>query len=274
MRWLAVLLAAAPITHPLHAQSKNPNRAPTAAEQTEALAAIRSYALNYTQRLPDYTCIQVTNWTTATSLANVVGRDRSRSGVTETQIGYLDHREREQLTTINGKPAADATARDVPPIESHGEFGTLLARIFDPAIPVEFGWGRWEMLERRRMYVFSYRVPKSRGFIVKETQGNTTVAFKGLIYADAETKAVRRIEMECLDFPFTSSYRMLELKLNYKPTRVAEQEFVLPSDFEENVRRSSDKAQELVRLKAQFQRYQRFTADAKLQFGDADSGKQ
>jgi hypothetical protein len=277
MKWsrsLALLLAAAPITHPLHAQSSNPNRAPTAAEQTEALAAIRAHALNYTRLLPDYTCTQVTNWTITTSLANMVGRERSRSGVTETQIGYLDHKEMEKLTTINGKPAAEATGRDAPPIVSHGEFGSLLARIFDPAIPVEFGWGRWEMLDGRRMYVFSYHVPKSRGFIVKEPQGNTTVAFKGLIYADVETKVVRRIEMECLDFPFTSSYRMMELKLNYKPTQVAEQEFILPSDFEENVRRSSDKAQELVRLKAQFRRYQRFTADAQLQFSDADSGKQ
>jgi hypothetical protein len=150
----------------------------------------------------------------------------------------------------------------------------LLARIFDPTMPVEFAWGRWENLEGRRMYVFSYRVPKSHGFIVKEPQGNTTVAFKGLIYADMETKAVMRIEMECLDFPFSSSYRMLELKVNYKPTRVAEQEFILPSDFEESLRRSNDQAQELVRFKAQFERYQRFTADSQLQFGDADSEKQ
>lgn len=271
----ALLLVAAAITGRLDAQSANPNRAPTAAEQTEALAAIRAHALNYTRLLPDYTCTQVTNWTITTSLANIVGGDRSSSGVTETQIGYLDHKEMEKVTTINGKPAAEANGRDVPPIVSHGEFGSLLARIFDPAIAVEFRWGRWDTLEGRRMYVFSYRVPQSRGFIVREPRGNTTVAFKGLIYADVETKAVMRIEMQCLDFPFSSSYRTLELKLNYKITRVAEQEFVLPSNFEENFRRASDKAQQLVRFKAQFERYQRFTADAQLQFGDdADSGKQ
>jgi hypothetical protein len=268
-----LLLAAAAVTGAIDAQSSNPNRAPTAAEQTEALAGIRAYALNYTRTLPDYTCAQVINWTGVVSLVRP-RRVATSSGVTETQIGYVDHTEMERLMTVDGKPPVEADRRDLPPAVSHGEFGTLLARIFDPQIPVEFGWAHWGTINGRRMYVFSYRVPQANGYIVRDAHGSATVAFKGLIYADAETKAIMRIELECVGFPATSEYRSLELKLNYKLTRVADREFVLPSEFEETCLRSSDKGQENTRFKAQFERYQRFTADAQLQFGEADSGEQ
>jgi hypothetical protein len=54
----------------------------TAAEQTQALGEIRQHALNYMQGLPDYTCTQVTRWTT-----NTPG-EFPRSGVTESQVSY------------------------------------------------------------------------------------------------------------------------------------------------------------------------------------------
>ena len=270
---VALLLAAAAVTGLLQAQPDNPKRAPTAAEQAEALAGIRAYALNYTRLLPDYTCAQVINWTSVTSLVRPQ-RVLTRSGTTETQIGYVDHKEMERLTTVDGKPPVQADRRDLPPAVSHGEFGSLLARIFDPQIPVEFGWAHWGTIDGRRVYVFSYRVPQSNGYILRGAQGSATVAFKGLIYADTETRAVLRIELECLGFPATFEYRALDLKLNYKHTRVADQEFVLPSDFEETSVRAGDNGQENTRFKAQFERYQRFTADAQLQFGDADSGTQ
>ncbi len=51
------------------------------------------------------------------------------------------------------------------------------------------------------------------------------------MYADFETKAVMRIELECIDIPAETLYQSLVLTLNYKLTRVAEQEFVMPSDL-------------------------------------------
>jgi hypothetical protein len=180
----------------------------------------------------------------------------------------------EKVATINGKPATDANRGDLPPSVSHGEFGSLLARIFDPQTSAEFHWDRWDKLDGRRMYVFSCRVPKSSGYVVQDSKGSAIVAFKGLVYADFETKAVMRIEMQCVGFPFASSYRALELKLNYKPAQVAEREFVLPSDFEETYGRSNDNGSEVTTIKAQYERYQRFAADTEIQFTGVDSGKQ
>lgn len=265
------------------AQSANPNRAPNTPEQTAALAAIREYALGYTQRLPDHACTQVTHWGTTYMLPRGQGavqgftlvQTAGTTGVTEAQIGYLDHREMEKVTTINGKPAARAEAKDLPPTSSRGEFGSLLALIFDPQTPTEFQWHGWATRNGRRMYVFSYRVPKPAGYVLQDGQRTTVVPAEGLVYADFETKAVTRIEMQCTGIPSDSRYLSLELTLNYKLTSVAGREFMLPSDFKLNSRQRQ--ADDNIfgfkfvdtEVKAQFKDYRRFSSDSEIQFGDA-----
>jgi hypothetical protein len=280
-RFALVLLVVAPALTPMAlAQSANPNRAPNTPEQFAALAAIREYALGYTQRLPDYACTQVTHWATTYTFPHAQGptggvteaQTPGGTGVTEAQIGYLDHREMEKVTTINGKPAARAEAKDLPPASSHGEFGSLLALIFDPQTPTEFHWRGRATRNGRRMYVFSYHVPKPAGYVLQEGQRTTVVPAEGLVYADFETKAVTRIEMQCTDIPSDSGYRSLELTLNYKLTSVAGREFMLPSDFKLNSRQrqAADNIFGFgivdTEVKAQFKDYRRFSADSEIQF--------
>jgi hypothetical protein len=266
---LSALALLAPLAF---AQPANPNRPPSASEQSAALAAIREYAASYTQRLPDYACTQVTQWKTA---AFPVFQHPPRSGQIETQIGFVDHREMEKVATINGKPAARAEPKDLPPTSSHGEFGTLLALIFDPQTPTEFHWDRWATRNGRRMYVFSYRLPKTAGYVLQEGQRTTVVPVKGLVYADFETKAVTRIELQCIDIPSESGYLSLELTLNYKLTRVAEWEFMLPSDFKLETRQADastvGRATVDTEVNAQYKDYRRFSADATIQFVASDS---
>ena len=264
--WLLALLS---LALPAPAQTATSNRAPNASEQSAALAAIREYATNHTQSLPDYVCSQTTRQTISPDAADPNGPQPRQTNVIEAEIGYVNHREMEKLTTINGKPAASADPKDLPESFSRGEFGTLLLRIFEPQTSTEFRWDRWVTRDKRRMYVFSYRVPKSKGYVIQEGKRTTVVAFKGLVYADAETNAVMRIEMQGIDFPASSSYQSLTLKLNYKLTKVAEQEFVLPSDFELNSRQSGGTTE----VDAEYRNYRRFSADATIQFSDINSGR-
>ena len=166
----------------------------------------------------------------------------------------------QEVTSINSQPDPSFDPKDLPEF-SRGEFDTLLARIFDPQTSTEFRWDRWATRDGRRMYVFSYRVPKSKGYAIQEGRRTTVVAFKGLIYADFETKAVMRIEMQCIDFPAGTSYESLTLTLNYKLTRVAEQELVLPSDFVTSSRQSSGESE----ADAVYKDYRRFSADTRIQ---------
>jgi hypothetical protein len=257
---LAFLLSAAALAQPV-----NP------AEQSTALAAIREYAAHYIQGLPDYACTQVTRWKTS---VDQLFRDRQeRTGVIETEIGFLDHREMEKMIAVNGKPAGSAdpplTAKDTPQTSSRGEFGTLLERIFDPRSSTEFRWDGSVTYNGRRLYALSYRVPQASGYILRAGIRSIVVAFTGAVYADVETKAVTRIEMQGVDFPPDSPFQSLELTLNYKLTRVKlangdEHEFMLPSDFKLNSRQWDGSAKIEAEIDAQYKDYRRFSADARF----------
>ncbi len=273
--------AAVPVmlgTHCALAQPADSNRAPTLAERAQALEAIRVYALNFIEGLPDFTCIQMTHWALTTSLVMdrsgfALSPTGSRSGDVQIQLAFVGRRELSKIVMVNGKPAATARGSELPAMQSRGEFGALLARIFaqnaDPKSAAVFRWARIAQLNGRRMYVFAYRVPKESGYGLQESGRTTTVPFKGLIYADFETKAVMRIELECTDIPASAGYRSVRLSVNYKPARVAEQEFVLPSSFEEATVRTEGDNQTAERITAKYVDYRRFSAESAIQFGGA-----
>lgn len=284
-RVIAVLLTLLPAGSAL-AQEADPRRAPTAPEQAAALAAIREHGLNYAQRLPNYICDQTTRRTASPGLPDAAAPEQTMRGhasssggsasplqqrqvdVFEAQIGVSNGHEMQKLTTINGKPAAAADATSLTGSFSNGEFSDLLASILDPKTPAQFQWDRWTTRNGRRMYVFSFRVPQSNGYVLKDATGTTMVAYKGLLFADFETKAVMRIEIQCVGIPAKSGYEALSLKLNYEWAEVAGQRFVLPSDFELNTRWRDGTSEE---VDAKYSNYRRFTADAAIQFGGAES---
>ena len=101
-----------------------------------------------------------------------------------------------------------------------------MEHIFDPQSSTQFGWKRMAAQDGRRIFVLSYRVPKTKGYVIPEANRTTIVAFKGLVYADFETKAITRMEIQFLNFPATSDYRSLSLKVNYRPIRIAGQQVV------------------------------------------------
>ena len=65
---------------------------------------------------------------------------------------------------IDGKSVANMSHEQLGGAVSSGEFGTMLAHIFDPETGAEFDWEKWATLRGHRMYVFSYSVPKSAGY--------------------------------------------------------------------------------------------------------------
>jgi hypothetical protein len=257
-RLLPILLS----TVSAFAQPANSNRAPSASEQTAAISAIRDYALHYAERLPDYLCTLETQWRVNTYS---IGGDQKSTDLIVSQVGLQNHKETEQMTALNGGPvgAADPDQiqslmrrRNMPRTFSREEFTTLLERIFDPQTATEFHWERWATRDGRRMYEFSYRVPKAKGYAVEEEKRQTVVAFKGAVFADAETNAVTRIEMQATGIPGDSTYQAMSLDLDYKPVFVAEHEFVLPAGYEMNLKYATG----ATKVVAEYKDYRRFSA--------------
>jgi hypothetical protein len=231
----------------------------SAAEQAAALHAIREYALNYTRSLPNFTCTQTTRQNTD---RQTFGRIQPVTELIEEQLTFTNKREIRKVARINGRPALPDGPEQLMGTSSRGEFGNLLDVIFEPATGADIRWDRLAALNRRRVYVFAFRVPQSRGYALTESKRTIQVPFEGFVYADYETKAVVRIEMKCTDIPRDSEYTNAGLTLDYKPAKVAGQEFILPSHFLLHYQM----VRGVMTNDAEYTGYRRFSADATVKF--------
>jgi hypothetical protein len=229
-------------------------------EQAAVIDAVRKYALNYTNSLPDYTCVQVIKRTVNPNLTGGSFR-QVQQDVVEEQLSFVDHREIHKLTSVNGK-AVPPGQSNLAGTFSRGEFGSLLDVIFNPATGAEL---KWEKVTRRNgipMNVIAFSVPKDKGYSILESKRTLQVPFKGLVYADEGSNAVLRIEMECFGIPPDSEYQELSLALDYKAAEVAGQSYILPAHYAMHFRNPG----RIGANEADFKFYRKFSADAKITF--------
>jgi hypothetical protein len=215
--------------------------------------------------LPDFVYTQITQ---RAFLRNVRSLAPPQNDAIEEQVTYAGHKESYVVTKLNGK-AVDGIAHDqVGGLVSSGEFGSLLKNTFDPNAGAEFRWERSATRDGRTVYVFAFHVPEARGYGLAESRRTIRVPYKGLVYADAQTGAVVRIEMEC-EIPGDSEYKKLDLTLDYKPAMVAGREFILPFHFYLHSRRALSPlvVSETVNV-ADYKDYRRFGADSNVTFED------
>lgn len=253
-RWLTALTAFAVVATALSAQTL---------DHAADLAAIREYALSYTEKLPNYTATQsVKRITKPTQQGRYTVGPRAQTQTVEEQITYVEGRELHKILTIDGRAVKEYEA-DSGGMYSRGEFAQLLRAIFRPETKTEFRFDRTAKLNGSPMLVFAYNVPQlPNGYGIMEGNRTLLVPYKGSVFANSETHAVMRIQMTCTNIPSVSQYRGVELTLDYKVTKVAGQEFILPSRYTTNLRRvDSD-----ITMEAAFKDFQKFGADATIIF--------
>jgi hypothetical protein len=235
----------------------------TAAERTVAIDAVREYALNYTKRLPNYTCTLTTRQTTRP--ANAINDPSIQVTVTEEELSFVDNKEIRRITRIDGRPVSQQ-GDDQPAGMSRGEFGNLLDIIFEPATGADVRWNRAATLNSRKVDVLAFHVPQARGYLFKRSggRGDIRVPFEGFVYADAQTHEVLRIQMKCTMIPDNSEIRAFELTLDYRSTQVAGHEFVMPFNFALHYMNSVEDRQHT--NEGRYSACRQFSADATIQF--------
>jgi len=231
--------------------------APNSAEQKKILAEITETARNYVQSLPNFICLQVTR-----RYADSAGKENYRLLDTIAErLSYFEHKEDYKVISMNGIPVTNMKHDQLRTgVTSSGEFGSMLADIFDPESETDFTWERWATLRGRRMYVYNYRILQShsRYSISHLESGRTIIAgYHGLIYADRDTGMVMRIKMDC-DMPPDFPIQSVSLDLNYDFVKIAEQEFVLPIKSEVQ----SHEGRFQVKNEIEFRMYNKFGAEA------------
>jgi len=235
---------------------------PDSTEQANVLEAMRQYALNYTKNLPNYMCVQ----TTHRKISPTVRGYLPYGDVIQEQLTFFDRKESYKVEMINNQSVSNKSHDQLGGVVSSGEFGTMLYHIFDPETGTDFAWDHWATLRGRRMYVFAFSVPKSAGYSMyhEESKREYTSAYKGLVYADKETKEVMRIKMECIGIPADFPVREVSLTLDYQPTKIGDQEYTLPFHFDLHSR--EDKA--ISDNEAQYKLYRKFGSESTITFTD------
>jgi hypothetical protein len=243
---------------PPAATTVQPRPAPPPGEQKRIVEMARESALNYTRSLPDFICTEV-----------VRRYDDTRARLLDTltlKLSYFEQKEKYQLLAINGR-ATVLPYESVGGVITQGEFGSLLAEVFDRQAAAEFRWDHWTTLRGRPAQVYSFRVPVARShyrILVGNlgTRDETVAGQHGLVYVDGDTSQTVRIVSEAdgipRDFPVLSA----ATDLDYGFVEIGGRPFLLPLDA--GVRMTT--AQRRTRNEVEFHSYKKFASDATITY--------
>lgn len=239
---------------------------PDSIEQARMLAAIRENAISYTNSLPNYICGRVTRRHIDPSGTEFW---REVDKVHE-QLTFFDHEEKLKVVSVNGQLKNNVERTQLGGATSSGEFGSLLAEIFSPETDTEFHWERWATLRGKRMAVFGFRVRQSRSkysIYHQPSQRKIIAGYSGLVYADRGSHQVMRLALHCEDMPVDYPIQEVSVTLDYEPTQIGDQSFVLPlkSDLH------SREGRFLIWNETEFVLYRKFGADTSITFDTVDS---
>jgi hypothetical protein len=244
---------------------------PSAEQQARLLDEVRHYALNYTQRLPDFICLEQTH-----RYIDDTGQAAWRPvDVITARLSYFNQKEDYKLVTPDGRVDPNASYASVAGVFSMGDFGTTMRDIFDPASQTRFAWEKWTTLRGRLTQIFSYRVPLRLYTIAyqgahKGDVGRIKVAYRGSVLVDKELNAIVRITHEALNIPPSFPIRDAKETMDYDFVKIGESEFLLPLVATLQVRTQMYSGKVWTRNVKEFRLYRKFSADAVIKFAGPD----
>ena len=238
---------------------------PSEEEQKRIIAEARANALAYTSTLPDFICLQVTRRFVDPSGLEM---DWIKQDEIKTRVSYFDKHENYEVVSVNNK-VTDAAMHELSGATSSGEFGSMLAELFDPMTAADFHWARHSQLRDRGVYVFEFAVPKhrSRWSLNYMKTDTIVVGYRGLVYIDKETERVMRIYMQAEGVPAEFPIQVAQTRLDYEFTEISGQDFLLPLKARVRMRQG----RYLSRNDVEFRLYRKFAADASISFDESEN---
>jgi hypothetical protein len=176
------------------------------------------------------------------------------------------------VTMVNGSPVTNRDHEKLGGATSEGEFGSMLYDIFNPATEAEFHWEKWATWRGHRMHVYSFEVTRERSrydIYHGPSDRHVVSAYKGLIYADAATKNVMRILMECVNLPMDFPIQAVTQELVYEIAKISDQPFLLPEKSELD----SKENRYLVKNVISYHLYRKFSTDEKIIYDEIPADK-
>ncbi len=264
MKPLTAAMPAPEIKKPPPPKYKQPPP-PSEDEQARIIAEARRTALDYTDGLPDFVCLQLTRRYLDPSGLEM---DWIKYDEIKTRVSYFENHENYEVLSVNNK-LTGKTMHELGGATSTGEFGSMLAQIFEPATATRFSWARHSLLRGHHVYVFHYQVPRTRSrwsLSYQPTEEVIITGYRGLIYIDKEAERVLRIAMSSYDIPSSFPIQEARTRLDYDYTEIGGHQFLLPLKAQVRMRQEKH----LIRNDVEFRLYRKFSAESTLTFDELD----
>ena len=110
----------------------------------------------------------------------------------------------------------------------------MMGSIFDPKSSAEFGWDHWAKIRGRVMAVFNYFIDSGHSSYTidyGDSPGDNqriVTAYRGLVYADANTGEIDRIKFPAVDIPTSFPVRSAEELVDYDLQDIGGLQAVMP----------------------------------------------
>lgn len=244
---------------------------PDSVKQAAILDQIRQYAENYTQNLPNFLCTRVDrryvdpNYTPS-------GGDRWHIINTLTaRVSYSDGRENTQTVLINNQPIlGNFDPKKVGGgTVSTGEFGSMMAEIFDQKSQAQFNWDHWGNLDGRLMAVYNYFIDSGHSSYDIDYNGEQRIitAYKGLVYADPDTGVVYRIKFEAVDIPSSFPVQAASEILDYDQVDINNNKYICPLRAQLFLRSGRQRTKNDI----EFRLYRKFGTESSITYDTPDA---
>jgi VWFA-related protein len=221
------------------------------------IAGARKNALNYSVKLPNFLCVEMTDRSVDPS-GN--GRWRRKDSFGEL-LRYADEQETRTTLEVDGRPNREKRGDMNGPL-SLGEFGHLLGLVFAPSSKAEFHWKETDALANGTVQVFEYSVePKNNSILLSDNSGKVYSGFHGLAYIDSSTMGIRRITMEADGLPRDFSIHAASIALDYDYVTVGTHDYLMPVRGTIRLKRGRHEA-DLNQIV--FQDYRRYASKVKI----------
>src|SRR5437867_4281066 len=126
-------------------------------EQTRLIEQAREQALEYTERLPNFICVQIIR----RSVDFTGARNWQPMDVIQVRLAYNEHKENYKVISVN-EQITDRSYDSLGGATSTGEFGSLLAILFEPRTQTKFDYLGPDRLRGRQVQVYEYNVAQER----------------------------------------------------------------------------------------------------------------
>ncbi|MGO9085164.1 MAG: VWA domain-containing protein [Terriglobales bacterium] len=231
---------------------------PSDDELDRMIAGARKHAVNYSVKLPNFLCVEMTN-RAVDPTGN--GKWRRRDSFGEL-LRFADNKETRTTLEVDGRPSTmNRDDMEQWPI-SLGEFGDLLNLVFQPSSKAEFHWKETDALANGTVQVFEYRVErKNNSMFLTDNTSRIRAGFHGMAYIDSATTGIRRITMEADDLPPSFAVHAASIAVDYDYVSIGAHDYLMPVRGTIRLKRGRHEA-DLNQIV--FQDYRRYASQTKI----------